>query len=285
LRGLGHRILLVALPLALTVAGCSSGDDNAAEVEALRAQVAELKTQLDAATSTTAASQPSGSTTTTMPVEVATAATTSTTTSPTETVEGFVADYVAALQIDDYVYLTQRLHPRLKETYGEDQCRDSIEAAGADPAYMIEVESVTGPSEWSIRIDGIDYTFEDVYTLGTRTTTSSGTTSPDLHVALVDGRFHWFTDCGEPLPADVAVPAGSLTSIGGDTTSSAFDAPGSWRIEVRTSDFCGVMVKRDDDGSSVELKSGESDFVIQIRESGRFYIETTGCESALALVN
>lgn len=257
--------------------------NESAEIEALRQQVQDLQAQLDAATSMTVA--PSTTATSTAAVVESTITTSSTTTTETpqvETVEQFYADYVAASQAGNLTYLTPRVHPELLATYGYDQCNDAVPP---DPAFDIQVEGIAGPADWSHRIDGIDFEFSDVYTVSVEMTDSLGTSRQDMHVGIVGDRLHWFTDCGDSLEPDIAAREGALVTIGGDTTSEVFDAPESWRVDVSTRDFCGVFVNRDSDGSTVEIKSGDSDFVMQIRESGRFYIETTGCDAATALEN
>jgi len=284
------RLAAVVLILcALSLTACAAGSDESAEVEALRQQVQELQAELDAETSTTLAQEiattsPEVSETTTTTTTAPT--TTTTTEAPqAETVADFIADYVAAAQTGNSTYFTQRLHPKLVEAYGQDQCLDYNAAFAPDPAYDIRIEGVSGPADWSLRLDGIDFDFSDVYTVGIELTDSLGASRSDMHVGMVGDRLYWFADCGDPLEPEITAEDDALVAIGGDTTSEAFDAPQSWRVEVATRDFCGVYVFRDGDGSTVEIKSGESDFVIQIRESGRFYIETTGCDGASAFEN
>lgn len=144
------------------------------------------------------------------------------------------------------------------------------------------------PEEWAWKFDGIDLAVPNTYSVDVNVVTGAETVRQDIHLSEVDGRLYFFADCGDPIAdptATTVAPEASLVSIGGDDTSESFDAPNSWRVEATTTDFCLVKVIRDADGSTAEIKSGESDFTIQIREAGRFYVETSGCLEAVATEN
>ena len=57
MRGSVRQSLVGTVVLMLALAGCSSSNDDSAEIEALTEQVQELQTQLEAPTSTTTAQE------------------------------------------------------------------------------------------------------------------------------------------------------------------------------------------------------------------------------------
>ncbi len=140
-------------------------------------------TALEATTTIAPTTTTAAPTTTTVPP-------TTTTAVPDETVAEFLVAYREALDADDLDFLFDRLHPVVKDSFGEQLCRDFVAReiaaldnyeATADPGEPVP-RSILGMSvqmyEVPIAFDFQGQHFEAVGTF-----------------ALVDGRIHYFAEC------------------------------------------------------------------------------------------
>lgn len=129
-------------------------------------------------------------TTTAAPTPTTAVPPTTTTTVPDETVAEFLLAYREALDADDLDFLFNRLHPLVKDSFGEQLCADFVAReiaaldnyeATADPGAPVP-RSILGASvqmyEVPVAFDFQDQHFEAVGTF-----------------ALVDGRVHYFAEC------------------------------------------------------------------------------------------
>jgi hypothetical protein len=109
-----------------------------------------------------------------------------------ETAEQFAAALGRALSSADAAFLKARLHPAVIDRYGDAQC--SALLAAANLPTTIVATHVAEPSVYAWQTDGLS---RDVSNVNSVTATRDGT-GVTLHVALVDGTWRWFTDCGTP---------------------------------------------------------------------------------------
>jgi hypothetical protein len=147
-------------------------------------------TQAPPQTTTTAPVATTTAAPTTTAVPTTTVAPTTTTTVPDETVAEFLVAYRVALDADDLEFLVDRLHPVVKDSFGEQLCQDFVAReiaalenyeATAEPGAPVP-RSILGTSvqmyEVPIAFDFQGQHFEAVGTF-----------------ALVDGRVHYFAEC------------------------------------------------------------------------------------------
>jgi hypothetical protein len=121
---------------------------------------------------------------------------------PAETAPEFTGIFVGAMQSGDTPWLFGRLHPAVLEWYGDDQCGSYLETV-ANPTFDIEILSQSGPEPWTYERDGLGRLIFEVYTVQINMSADGQTNPVAWHLVLgPDGRYQWFTDCGEPLPAE-----------------------------------------------------------------------------------
>jgi hypothetical protein len=128
--------------------------------------------------------------TTTLPVTI--------TTAPPETPEQFLALFLTALH-GDSGFLFDRLDPVVIARYGADQCRAFVPKL-LDPAAQLRLVSVSGPTTYAWTTEGRTAMVDSVYALMVDGVVQGVTGARTYHIALVDGRFRIFADCGTPLP-------------------------------------------------------------------------------------
>ena len=117
-----------------------------------------------------------------------------------ETLDAFIQAFVPALQFNDAAFLLDRLHPAVLELYGAETCQSTLAQRKIDPTYDIEVLSSSGPGPWAWEVDGRTTPIAEVYTIDAIQTREGEKKARPMHLGQVDGRFRWFTDCGDPLP-------------------------------------------------------------------------------------
>jgi hypothetical protein len=110
-----------------------------------------------------------------------------------ETAGDFLTALSNALTNGDTKFIRERMHPVVVERYGSATC-DAF-AAGPHPATNIVVNQLAPPGNYSWQTDGLT---RDVPDVNTATATVNGSPA-SVHVALVDGVWRWFTDCGTPV--------------------------------------------------------------------------------------
>lgn len=124
-----------------------------------------------------------------------------------ETVNEFAAKWQKAFRSGDVDFLIARLHPAVIERYGDAACRVSINRQAPDPGWKITVEKVSELGLYEYASDGLSTMINSAYTVTAvresksqvQGQTGTSQTTSDIHLALVDGKLRWFSDCGEPL--------------------------------------------------------------------------------------
>lgn len=120
----------------------------------------------------------------------------------------FTEKWQRAFQSGDVEFLVARLHPAVIERYGEAACRVSINRQAPDPVWKLTVEKVSELGLYEYRSDGHSTMINSAYTVTAFRTSSNqtqGQSGPaaggtsDIHLALVEGKLRWFSDCGDPL--------------------------------------------------------------------------------------
>jgi hypothetical protein len=128
-------------------------------------------------------------------------ATTVTVRSSGETPQAFLASFVAALRGGNQSFLFDRLDPAVIARYGTAQCQAYVPEL-FDPNASLQLVKVTGPATFDYATDGRSTQVQGVYTFTVQGTVAGRTGTRDYHLALVNGRYRIFVDCGTP-------PAGS----------------------------------------------------------------------------
>ena len=120
----------------------------------------------------------------------------------TEDPQAFLELLEQAHAEEDATTLLKRLHPVVVELYGEAQCRDHVaQLVARPPGPEQEVAAVDGPGPWTFgEHEGLAVPVEDVLSVEV-VQRGSPEGERELHLGLVDGRLHWFTDCGDPREA------------------------------------------------------------------------------------
>lgn len=121
------------------------------------------------------------------------------TTNASEQPAAFLAAFVQALRGGDANFLVNRLVPEVIARYGEHACRTSIHNL-FDATAALTLRSTTGPATFAYAGDGKSVAVPDVYTFTVDGTVGGQSATRQYHLALIDGRFHIFLDCGSPLP-------------------------------------------------------------------------------------
>lgn len=121
-------------------------------------------------------------------------------------VTAFIEELERAVHDGAQETLADRLGQAVVDRYGAATCRAFLAAKEPFPEQAFEVLGVSGPAPWEYVTDDLTTTVPDATTIDANVTgpDASGaitTVRRDLHVQLVDGVVHWFTDCGEPLSA------------------------------------------------------------------------------------
>jgi len=130
-----------------------------------------------------------------------TAATTSSTTAGTpatpadETVEGFVADFAAALATGDVDFVTARLHPDVVAAYGEALCRSWIrrEIMTLSDYTLQSVDA--GPRTRVLAFPDGDHAVDGVYDATVSFVFSGQAFTAPTNFALVDHQMFWLGKC------------------------------------------------------------------------------------------
>lgn len=109
-----------------------------------------------------------------------------------ETAAQFLASLSTALTNGDAKFLRERLHPAVIDRYGAAPC-DAFAASAHAPADIV-LNQLGPPSTYAWQTDGLT---RDVPDTNTVPATESGR-PVTVHIALVEGTWRWFTDCGTP---------------------------------------------------------------------------------------
>jgi len=120
------------------------------------------------------------------------------TTSASERPAAFLAAFVRALRSGNATFLYDRLDPAVIARYGAQACRSAIPGL-FDSTAALTLSSVTGPSTFNYATDGKSVAVPNVYTFTVTGVVFGQPATRQYHLALLDGRFHTFFDCGTPL--------------------------------------------------------------------------------------
>ena len=110
----------------------------------------------------------------------------------------FFAAFTTAVKNGDTTFLAERAHPAVIARYGTAQCATFV-AQLVDPSIDLHIVSVSGPGPFDYASDGKSTVVPDTYVFHVDGTASNSPGPRDYHLALVDGRFRLFVDCGTPL--------------------------------------------------------------------------------------
>jgi hypothetical protein len=117
---------------------------------------------------------------------------------PAESLDSFYEQLSASVAAGDVGFALDRLHPAVFEAYPT-ECPAALESF-ADPDLLIEFVADNGPEPWTWELsDGRSIDVPDAVSVTLRLSGrgQEGTEST-AHVALIDGRYRWFTFCLEP---------------------------------------------------------------------------------------
>ncbi len=116
-----------------------------------------------------------------------------------EAAAGFVARLGGALASGDTGFLLERLHSATLDRYGVAACEAYVGAV-VDPTNDLVPGDASGPESWDYMTDDATTVVEEAYTVITSgTLQGQAVTDAQFHVAVEDGTYRWFTDCGQPL--------------------------------------------------------------------------------------
>lgn len=127
-----------------------------------------------------------------------TSATTSTTTTVAATAEPadeFLRQLSESLSTGDGSFAVSRLHPKVIEIFGEAACNQTVPAPD-DQTFNVQLvsEGARGPWDWP-QPDGTTVRIDDAVTFEVQITQQGATSPSQVHLALVDGTWRWFTYC------------------------------------------------------------------------------------------
>jgi hypothetical protein len=112
----------------------------------------------------------------------------------TNTFQIFIDDFNHAMQNVDIDWLFRHLHPAVIERYSPDLCRSYL-VRTIQSAFEINVKDWSGPVVWSWEVDDVAVVVNDAFTAHSELRIQDNLTESDVHFALFDGQFTWFTTC------------------------------------------------------------------------------------------
>ena len=168
--------------------------------DAPNAETASVEDE-SAATAESAPSSSTSSTSTSTTTATSTSTTTTTTTipSPDETPQEFLAAFNEAFANGDVTFLRSRLNEATVSIYGSDQCDAYVAGIVTTEAPDLIMREVGTVGPWIYVIDDISTPIQSATPVEVSRLVTGETVIQELHWKLVDGRFTWFTDCGDPL--------------------------------------------------------------------------------------
>ena len=115
-------------------------------------------------------------------------------------VQKFLSQLSAAVRKNDVDFRLAHLHPTVIERYGEQQCRDFL-AGTQDTTRRDRVKKVGKPETYEYATDKVSATIPESLPVLTKETNKGKKGDRNIHLARVNGQLTYFTDCGQPLPA------------------------------------------------------------------------------------
>lgn len=70
--------------------------------------------------------------------------------------------------------------------------------ASVDPSNAIDPAEAGEPERWDYVTDEVSTTIDEAYPVQASATLNGQAVEAEFHVAMEDGTFRWFTDCGAP---------------------------------------------------------------------------------------
>ena len=197
-RRLGAILVVVGLALALggTALVLLGGSEDATEG---RVSVASPVTT----TPSTGAGGTSTAPTSTPPTTVPATDTATPTPEPTlapltsDDAAAFFDQLTQALTSGDTEFLSSNLHPDVTDRYGIAACEAYLASVPLETS--IQVRGIEGPAPWDwVTNDGAVATYDRAWSIDIERLAGSQTLLQVMHLAEVNGRIAWFTDCGDP---------------------------------------------------------------------------------------
>ncbi|MEM7143329.1 MAG: hypothetical protein AAF548_20100 [Actinomycetota bacterium] len=191
---MGVGVALVALGVLVLLLG---GDDEPAVATApdTDAPSENASTSSPSTTSTTSTTTSTTSTTTTT---TTTEAPPPPVTTDDESPEAFLAVLTAAFAGGDADTLFDRMNSATIVRYGEEQCR-SYAAEFAGTPQELAFAGAADVDTWDYVTDDVSSTVTGATAVDVVRTIGDQEIEQTIHWQRVDGRFTWFTDCGDPV--------------------------------------------------------------------------------------
>lgn len=117
-----------------------------------------------------------------------------------DTPQKFLDKLDAAARAGDTDTRVALLHPAVIARYGEQQCRDFLaEPQAVDPTRKDKVKDVDKPRPFEFTTDDGAIPVPNAQRVLVEETYQRKKSRRELHLALVDGGYRYFIDCGVPL--------------------------------------------------------------------------------------
>ncbi len=111
---------------------------------------------------------------------------------------GFLVRLGEALAVGDTRFLLDRLHSAVIERYGASACLLYVDAV-VDPSNALDPGEAGEPEQWDYETDGLSTSIAEAYPVPASATLNGQVIEDaEFHVAMEEGTFRWFTDCGTP---------------------------------------------------------------------------------------
>ncbi len=119
--------------------------------------------------------------------------------SPTvKAAQKFANEYDAAVRSGNVDFRIAHLNPAVIERYGEDQCRSFL-ATQQDATRKTKVKSVGKPEPFEYTTDNLSTTIPDTLPVLVKQTIQGKPGDRNIHVAVTNGQFSYFIDCGNAV--------------------------------------------------------------------------------------
>lgn len=111
---------------------------------------------------------------------------------------GFLVRLGEALAEGDTRFLLDRLHSAVIDRYGASACLIYVDAV-VDPSNAIDPVRAGALEQWDYETDGLSTSIAEAYPVSASATMNGqAVEDAEFHVAIENGTFRWFTDCGVP---------------------------------------------------------------------------------------
>jgi len=110
----------------------------------------------------------------------------------------FATQYDAAVRSGDVDFRIAHPHPAVVARYGEDQCRSFL-ATQQDATRKTKVKTVGKPEPFEYASDNLSVTVPETLPVLVKQTIQGKPGDRNIHVALVNGQYSYFIDCGNAV--------------------------------------------------------------------------------------